>query len=75
MDKQFNDLTPVDSGHLHSAGYNSVERIMTVRFKNGYVYHVHGVPAEEYSAFMGAPSQGEYYHQFIKDNYHVERVK
>lgn len=71
----FEGFTPISSDHLDGAKYNSMERKMTVRFQNGYVYDVHGIAPEDFQAFMNAPSQGQYYHAVIKPNYHVERVK
>lgn len=75
LGNRHDNIKPVDSGHMDGVGYNSMDRVMTVRYKNGYEYHVHGVPPEEHRAMMDAPSQGEYYHAFIKGRYHVERVK
>lgn len=63
------------SGHLDAVKYESYERKMTVRFQNGAVYDVHGVQPQAYQDFMDAPSQGQHYHDHIKDNYAVERVK
>ena len=71
----FDGFTPLDSGHLNGAKYDSMERKLTIRFKNGYHYDVHGVSPEDHRAFMDAPSPGEHYHRFIKDNFHIERVK
>ena len=72
---RFEDFTPISSGHLDGVKYNSAERRMTVRFQNGYHYNVHGVSLEDYQAFLDAPSQGEHYHQIIKENYRIDRVK
>lgn len=71
----FEDFTPISSGHLDGAKHSATDRKMTVRYQNGYVYEVHGVSTEDYQAFLDAPSQGTHFHQFIKPNYHVERVK
>lgn len=68
-------FTPISSDHIDGAKYNSLEHRMTVRFSNGYVYDVHGMSPEGYRRFMAAPSKGQHYHTYIKDNYHVERVK
>ena len=68
-------FTPISSDHIDGARHNSIDRIMTVRYKNGYVYEVHGISAEDYQAFMDAPSQGAHWHANIKDNYHITRVK
>lgn len=67
-------FTVVDSGHIDGAKYDARERRATVRFKNGYVYEVHGMSQEEYNQFMDAPSQGEHYHANVKNNFHVERI-
>jgi hypothetical protein len=63
------------SNHLSRSQYNSMDRVLTIEFKNGYVYHVHGFSPEDHQAFLGAPSQGQHYHNFIKDNYKITRVK
>lgn len=68
-------FTAINSGHLDGARYDPMQRRMTVRFSNGYQYHVHGISQEDYQAFMSAPSQGEHYHSTIKGNHHIERVK
>lgn len=69
------DFTPISSDHMAGAKYDHTERRMTIRYKNGYVYHVHGMSPEQYQEFLNAPSQGEHYHRFIKDQFHIERVK
>jgi hypothetical protein len=72
---RFDGFTPIDSDHMDGAKYNAVDRKLTIRYKNGYVYEVHGVSSEDHQAFMDASSQGEHYHQVIKNNFHIERVK
>ena len=68
-------FTPISSGHIDGAKYNSMDRKMTVRFQNGYHYTVHGFSPEDYQDFMNAPSQGSQWHAVIKKNFHIERVK
>lgn len=72
---RFDGLTKIDSGHMDGVKYDSVQRQMMVRYKNGYTYLVHGISADAYQAFLAAPSQGEHWHANIKDQYHVERVR
>ena len=72
---RFEGFVPVDSGHIDGVRYDPMERVLAVRFKNGYVYHAHGVSSDDHQAFMDASSPGEHYHQVIKPNYHVERVR
>ena len=68
-------FTSVSSGHLDAVKYDSMARQMTVRFQNGYHYAVHDVSPEDYDAFISAPSQGAHYHQVLKSNFRIERVK
>ena len=72
---RFEGFIKISSDHIDGVKYDAAERKMTVRFRNGYQYLVHGVPREEVQAFMGASSHGEHYHKFIKDRYPVERVR
>lgn len=72
---RFDGFTKLDSAHLDGVKYNAADRKMTVRFSNGYQYIVHGVPPEEHKAFLEASSHGEHYHKFIRDRYHVERIR
>jgi hypothetical protein len=68
-------FTEISSDHLSGAKYNSRAQKMILRYKNGYHYEVSGVSPETYQEFMDAPSQGIHFHQYIKGNYHIERVK
>jgi hypothetical protein len=68
-------FTPIDSGHLSGAKYDSFTRQATIKFQNGYHYVVHNMSPEAYRDFMDAPSQGEHYHGRIKNDFKIERVK
>jgi hypothetical protein len=68
------EFVSVDSGHIDAVSYNSMQRRLTVRFKNGSHYHVHDFSPADHDRFMSAPSQGEHYHREIKGNYRIERV-
>lgn len=72
---RFEGFTPISSSHIDGARYDSMQRKMIVRYKNGSVYEVHNISADSYQQFMDAKSQGEHYHANIKDNYHIERVR
>ena len=72
---RFDGFTKVSSGHLDGVKYSSLDKKMSVRFTNGYVYDVHGVLPEHYKEFMEAPSQGEHFHKVVKNNFYVERLK
>jgi len=72
---KFDGFTPINSGHLDGVKYSTLDRKLTIRYQNGYVYEVHNFSPEDNRAFMDASSQGEHYHRFIKDNYHIERLR
>ena len=72
MDIKF---TPIDSDHIAGAYHDSMENKATIKFKNGYQYHVHGMSPEAYQEFLDADSQGEHFHSHIKGQYHIERVR
>ena len=68
-------FTSHDSDHIDGSKYDSMEKKLTVRFKNGYQYAAHDMSPEEYQAFLDASSQGSHWHSHIKGNYHITRVK
>ena len=68
-------FTPHDSDHIDGSKHNTFTRRMTVRFKNGSEYVVHGVSGDTYRDFLNAPSQGEHFHTVIKPSYPIERKK
>lgn len=70
--KQF---TLVDSDHMKDVHYNTMDRTLHVRYQNGYEYLVHGVEPERHQEFMNSDSKGNYWHQIIKTNYAIERIK
>lgn len=68
-------FTPISSEHIAGAKYDPTQREMFVKFNNGYVYRVHGATSSDYQQFMDAPSQGRHWHDVIKNNFGIERVK
>lgn len=56
-----------DSTSIASAGYNPVSREMEIEFRDsGDLYRYFDVPAEEYAAFLDAPSRGIWFNRFFK---------
>jgi excinuclease UvrABC ATPase subunit len=70
-----NEFTPINSGHLDGARYDSFARKLHVRFKNGSIYTVHDVSEQDAQDFFGADSQGEHFHQVFKPTYRIEKSK
>ena len=59
----------IRSSMLLSAGYDPDNEIMELEFISGEVYQYLNVPVIHFTGFMNAVSHGEYFNQFIKDQY------
>lgn len=58
------------SGVIASAGYNVVNRTLTLEFReSGRVYEYAKVPAYVYDELMDDSSPGRYFNYYIKDKY------
>ncbi len=47
-------LIPIQSDNVRSAGYDASTLVMTVQFKNGYIYEYYGVSADIWTSFIAA---------------------
>jgi KTSC domain len=57
----------VDSSSIASIGYAPEQQVLELEFRqSGEVYQYFDVPAEEYTAFLGADSKGTYVNQQLK---------
>ena len=61
----------VRSSNVHSVGYDN--GVVEVAFRNGYVYHYHGVSLYTFNAFLRAPSKGRFVHYALA-RYRYRRV-
>lgn len=61
--------TPVDSSMLASAGYDPVDSVLELEFASGSVYQYREVPETVYRELMAAESKGEYFREYIEDQY------
>lgn len=58
--------TAVKSSTIASIGHDPHHRVLAVEFKNGGVYHYHGVSAADHQALVGAPSIGAHFGKHFK---------
>lgn len=65
---------PVTSSNMMSVGYDPETLTLEIEFSEGSIYQYSGVPRSVYTALMTATSKGSYFHAFIKDVYHFQRV-
>lgn len=64
--------TPIQSSQIESLGHDG--DTLAVAFRNGGVYHYHGVSAEQYAQLLAAESAGSYLHKQIKPNHKFTRI-
>lgn len=64
-------MTPVESSQIHSIGHDASTSTLAIRFKSkggpGSLYHYANVTAEQFDAFMCAPSIGVHFGAHIKN--------
>lgn len=68
------EFTPVNSSHINGAHYDSLGAHLTLRFKNGAEYTVHGVSQEQYEEFLAAPSPGQHLHGVLKHRHLITQT-
>lgn len=66
---------PVDSGVIHSVGYDVASSVLEVEFESGRVYEYYDVPLSIYSGLMTAGSRGAYFNDFVRDMYPYAEVE
>jgi hypothetical protein len=64
----------VSSSTIASIGYDREEYLLEIEFVNESVYRYRLVPESVYRDLMGAPSQGRFFNQKIRDVYPTEQV-
>jgi hypothetical protein len=60
-------LSPIDSSMFSGHHYDPSSRAMTLRYKNGAVWHYDGVSPDKNAAFLGSASKGQYFNAHIKN--------
>lgn len=61
--------TQVESTMLRSVGYDPTTRVLELEFRNGRLYRFGEVAEETYRELMAASSKGQYFIDFIDDQY------
>ena len=63
-----------NSACIHLAGYDRFTGDMVIQFaRSTKTYPFQGVPEEVFDGLCRADSAGEYYNEYIRGNYQVER--
>lgn len=64
----------VSSSNIDSIGYDKVNKILEVEFRNNSIYHYFGVPEFVFVELMNASSHGSYLAQHVKGYYRYMRI-
>ncbi|MGA7732907.1 MAG: KTSC domain-containing protein [Chloroflexia bacterium] len=65
---------PVSSSNLRSVGYDPVEKVLEIEFKENRVYQYYDVPEHVYKGLMTAASKGSYFDAHIKYAFQTRRI-
>ncbi len=67
-------MTPVESGAIHSCGYDPETGTLRVKFHSGGTYEYSGVSQRKYDEFLAASSKGQHFHRHIKPHHGGSKV-
>ncbi len=65
----------VTSENLRAVGYDEAKQLLEVEFRNGAIYQYRGVPKPVYTQLMRAPSHGEFFARYVRNDYSYEKVR
>jgi hypothetical protein len=68
------EMVPFESSFLAAAGHDASSRALRIHFVDGTQYEYYEVPEGTYSAFLTAPSKGEFYNKYIKRVFRESKV-
>jgi len=60
---------------IQRATYDAQKQTLAVTFTTGRTYLYFGAPADVYSEFVTAPSQGQYFNLYIRDAYEFHEIE
>lgn len=65
----------VESSWITDLVYNRPNRVLTMRVSNGRTFSIANISRAIFDQWANTPSKGRYFHNRIKDNYKVSRIK
>lgn len=66
---------PVQSTWISDLVHNRPNRTVTMRLSNGKSFSIPGITRTGFERWVNAPSKGTYFHNFIKNNYQITRLR
>jgi len=68
------NVTAPKTSHIDGFGYNSISKVLTVKYASGSSYNFSGVPLSIWSALKAADSKGKYMNANIKGKFEGRKV-
>jgi hypothetical protein len=68
------DRISIISKNLKSVGYDEQQKTLEIEFNDGGIYQYSGVSTEIHQGLLNAPSQGKYFHAYIKNTYPFVKI-
>ncbi|MBN9295898.1 MAG: KTSC domain-containing protein [Filimonas sp.] len=65
----------IQSSIITSVGYETIKSLLEVEFTSGEVFQYFNVPLETYSGLIKAKSHGEFFNEFIKEQYEFRKLE
>lgn len=66
---------PVQSSWITDLVYNRPNKTLTMRLSNGRAFSIPGITRTMFERWVKSPSKGQFFHNYIKDSYLVNRIK
>lgn len=66
---------PVESSWITDLTYNRPNKTLTMRLSNGKKFSIPGITRGTFEQWTNAPSKGGFFHDRIKNNYEVNRIR
>jgi len=66
---------PVESAWISDLVYNRPNRTLTMRLSNGKTFSIPNITRTMFDRWFNSPSKGRFFHDQIRDNYQVNRLK
>lgn len=65
----------VESSWITDLTFNRSGKILTMRISNGKYYTIRNITRTIFERWVLSPSKGQFFQNFIRDNYPVKRLK
>lgn len=68
------ELRGTQSSNIAQVGYDQESNTLRIVFTNGSVYDYYEVDEQIYRHLLQAPSKGQFFHQYIRNNYTYQKT-